>query len=277
MDDKAGCRLPLSGDAVGPLSGEKPEDSSVVGVISAVQSVERRRGRLAVVPGQRKQQQRGVVRPNDLRLRVALAPVKDLWVRLSHGQQAIAGRAALRALEVLAGIVDEEAAPQMLADRLRDRLAEVGGGVLVREPMAWLLGRGLVQRPACADPRCDDGIRLDTRSDCPTCVAVTADRRAVRARVRAELETGLGRGASQAVYEQRLQEHTMLEADRTRARHIRAAADVEQRRRAATRRRQQEEAAEQARRSAPCTDCGLPDAAGLCPPRALTRGARTCW
>jgi hypothetical protein len=37
------------------------------------------------------------------------------------------------------------------------------------------------------------------------------------------------------------------------------------------RRREREEEAERARRSAPCSGCGLPDAAGLCPPCSYAR------
>ncbi|MEU9575624.1 hypothetical protein AB0D62_38560 [Streptomyces massasporeus] len=41
----------------------------------------------------------------------------------------------------MSGIVDPKAAPRVLAARLTDRLEEVGGEALVRDPMGWLLGR----------------------------------------------------------------------------------------------------------------------------------------
>ncbi|WP_265569159.1 hypothetical protein [Streptomyces hygroscopicus] len=80
------------------------------------------------------------------------------------------------------------AAPRVLAARLTDRLEEVGGEALVRDPMGWLLGRGLVQRAACPDLRCDDGIRLDTGTDRPTCGNIVHTRRALRAQVAARVE-----------------------------------------------------------------------------------------
>ncbi|MFJ8650046.1 hypothetical protein ACIRNI_28500 [Streptomyces sp. NPDC093546] len=52
-------------------------------------------------------------------------------------------------------------APPLLADRLTDRLKETGGEALVDKPYPWLIRRGLVQRRACSDRRCDAGIRLD--------------------------------------------------------------------------------------------------------------------
>lgn len=63
----------------------------------------------------------------------------------------------------------------------------------------------------------------------------------------------------------------VLEAERTRLRHARAVVEVEKRRAAAAQRREREVAAERARRSAPCAQCGLPDAAGLCPPCSYAR------
>ncbi len=144
----------------------------------------------------------------------------------------------------------------------------------MRDPMGWLLGRGLIQRPACPDLRCDDGVRLDTRGECASCASLLADRRAVRARVRSETVADLpGASAAElgAALEERLREHTAGEAERTRLRHARAVAEVAARRAAMARRRQREEEAEQARRSAPCATCGLPEAAGLCPPCSYAR------
>jgi hypothetical protein len=68
-------------------------------------------------------------------LQVALAPVAYLWGQLRRGQQAVAVRAAEQALGVLSGIVAPMAAPRVLAARLTDRLEEVGGEALVRDPM----------------------------------------------------------------------------------------------------------------------------------------------
>jgi hypothetical protein len=57
--------------------------------------------------------------------------------------------------------------------------------------MGWLIGPGLIQRQGCPDLRYDDGIRLDTRGDCPTCASVIAARRARRARLRALVDSEL--------------------------------------------------------------------------------------
>ncbi|GGS09363.1 MULTISPECIES: hypothetical protein [Streptomyces] len=250
----------------GPLRGEKPGEVHGGRAKSATAGVRPRW--LFAVDERPRRRHRSVADLDDLRLRVALAPAAELWDRLNPRQQAVASQAALQALQEVAEIADDSTAPRLLADRLTDRLEEVGGQALVRDPMGWLLGRGLVQRPACADPRCDDGIRLDTRADCPTCTTVIADRRAQRARLRAladEQLAGAGTAQRRALYEQQLREHALREAARAEARRAREAVAVQARRAGAARRRAQQEAAAQARRSAPCAECGLPDAAGLCP------------
>ncbi|MFE5372784.1 hypothetical protein [Streptomyces mirabilis] len=161
----AGDQLPASSGEGGPLRGEQPKESPAAEVAVQAEVAAASRARLTVVDGGRQQQGQGVADLPDLRLRVALAPVSWLWSQLSRGQQKVASRAISQALDVLEGICSPEAAPQLLADRLTDRLQEVRGEALVREPMGWLLRRGLVQRQACSDRRCDDGIRLDTGAD----------------------------------------------------------------------------------------------------------------
>lgn len=263
-------RLRLIDGEDGPLRGEKPKMSLIDEVGSSAKAAAAWGVRLTVVDGRPRPQQRGrrVATLDDLRLRVALVPVADLWGKLGRGQQEVVRRAADQALGVMAGLVDPQSAPQLLADRLADRLAEAGGEALVRDPMGWLLGRGLVQRQLCGDRRCDDGIRLDTRGDCAGCTAVTAGRRSVRARVRSEIDeefAGTDAAVRRAAFEERLRERTVLEAGLERARHARAAGEVKARRDAAARRREAEEAAELGRRAAACVRCGLPGAAGLCP------------
>ncbi|WP_159062628.1 hypothetical protein [Streptomyces caniscabiei] len=267
VEADADGRLTPVGGLGGPLRGEQPKDCPVVAV-SGQAGAAAGSARPTVVGGSGARPQRGrrVEGPVDLHLRVVLSPVAGLWARMSRGQQAVVRRAAERALGALSGIVDPPVAPQLLADRLADRLQEAGGEALVREPVGWLLGRGLVQRQVCTDARCDDGIRLDTRSDCTRCGEVIAGRREVRARVRAELEEEVGGGPAadrRAAYEQRLRTLVLLEADRARARQARETAAVQTRRAAAVRR---QEADELARRSAPCAGCGLLNAEGLCPP-----------
>jgi hypothetical protein len=117
-------------------------------------------------------------------LRVALEPAQWLWQQMNRWQQDRAAKAAAVELGRLANLLMQpETAPQLLADRLTSRLEETGGKALVRAPFGWLIGRGLVQRPACPDRRCDDGIRLDTGADCENCGNVVHIRRAHRARI----------------------------------------------------------------------------------------------
>ncbi|MFE5407079.1 hypothetical protein ACFQ9Z_38610 [Streptomyces sp. NPDC056580] len=134
--------------------------------------------------------------------------------------------------------------------------------------MGWLLGRGLVQRRVCPDKRCDDGIRLGTGADCPTCATIVHTRCALRTRVTAAVESEMPRAdpaARRAETERRLREEIALEAQRAQIRRARAEREVEQRHRALARRRALEEDAELGRKQAPCTDCRLPESAGLCP------------
>jgi hypothetical protein len=269
----AGSASPVAGG--GPLRGEKPKESSVderggqraAGAVAA--------GRLKAVGGGKAQQQRRVGLPADLGLRVALEPVAGLWERLSGWQQDQVEAAATAEVKQLAGMLEQpEMAPRLLANRLTDRLQETGGEALVTGPYGWLIRRGLVQRQACSDRRCDDGVRLDTGGDCASCASLLADRLSMRARVHTETAAdlpGAGTAELRAAYEQRLREHTVLEAERTRLRHARAVVEVEERRAVAAQRREREVAAERARRSAPCAECGLPDAAGLCPPCSYAR------
>ncbi|WP_331736955.1 hypothetical protein OG426_55730 (plasmid) [Streptomyces canus] len=260
----------------GPLRGEKPKESPV-------DERDGQRAAGAVVEGQPKavgwekaqQQRRRVGLPADLGLRVALAPVSGLWLRVSSWQQDQVEAAAKAEMKRLAGMLEKpEAAARLLADRLTDRLEETGGEALVDRPYPWLIRRGLVQRQACSDRRCDDGSRLDTGGECENCNNVIHIRRARRAKVAAQIDRelpGLADGERRRVLEERLREHTALEAERTRRRHAHAVVEVEGRRAAAARRREREEEAERARRAAPCSGCGLPDAAGLCPPCSYAR------
>ncbi|MFF5256944.1 hypothetical protein ACFY4K_33560 [Streptomyces leeuwenhoekii] len=267
----AGIGSPVAQD--GPLRGEKPKESPADEDDGQRAAGAGAGGQPRALGWEKAQQQWRVALPADLGLRVALGPVTGLWEQLSGWQQDQVEAAAKAELARLAGLVMRpESVPQILADRLTDRLAETGGEALVDQPFPWLIRRGLVQRPACSDPRCDDGTRLDTRSECPSCATAIADRRALRARVRAAVTAEQGqRPVSRAAYEERLREHSALETDRARARHARAAVEVERRRAAVAERRQREQEAEQARLSAPCVDCGLADAAGLCPRCSWTR------
>lgn len=97
--------------------------------------------------------------------------------------------AAARAeLTRLAGLLVR---PEMALRLLADRLEETGGEALVDRPFPWLMRRGLVQRQACSDHRCDDGIRLDTGGECENCGNVVHIRRARRAKIAAQIDREL--------------------------------------------------------------------------------------
>ncbi|MGW3819158.1 hypothetical protein [Streptomyces sp. NPDC005046] len=77
--------------------------------------------------------------------------------RLNSWQQDQVDAAVKAELMRLAGLLmQQDTARQLLADRLADRLQETGGQARVDRPYAWLIRRGVVQRPACSDLRCDD-------------------------------------------------------------------------------------------------------------------------
>jgi hypothetical protein len=259
----------------GPLRGEKP-------VKSAVEQDERHAagpgaGSRAQAGGRGNAQQRGRASlPADLRLRVALEPVLGLWERLSGWQQDQVAAATKAELARLAGLLEhKDAAPRLLADRLADRLEETGGEALVDRPFPWLTHRGLVQRPACPDLRCDDGIRLDTGAACGTCGNVIHLKRALRAKLAAQLDQelpGLGGRERRRVLEERLREQAGVEAEAFVLRREQARAEKGRRdaaRAAARERAERERLAAEAAQAAlgllPCEDCGLPESAGLCP------------
>ncbi|MEU8550505.1 hypothetical protein AB0C81_26585 [Streptomyces roseoverticillatus] len=260
----------------GPLRGEQPEESPIDARVEQQSAARVEAGdQPKAVSGGNGQQLRRVGLPADLRLRVALAPVAGLWERLSGWQQDQVEAAAKVELARLSGVlVRPEAAPPVLADRLADRLRETGGEALVTSPYAWLTRRGLVQRPACWDRRCDDGFRLDTGSECGSCDHLVGIRRAQRARIAAEVDAqmpGLPPGERRQILEDRLREQAAREAEgfmwrREQSRAEQARWDVarviaEER---AEHERQVAAAAEEARQALSCEDCGQEEAAGLC-------------
>ncbi|EPH42677.1 hypothetical protein ABT390_21760 [Streptomyces aurantiacus] len=160
---------------------------------------------------------------------MALGPVARLWVRLSGWQQDQVGAVAKAELARLADrLMRLDAAPRLLAGRFADRLEETGGEALVECPYPWLVRRGMVQRPACSDWRCDDGIRLDTGGECGNCGTVVHIRRARRARIAAEVDRelpGLTDAERRQVLEDRLREQAAAEAEDFVRRREQAAAE----------------------------------------------------
>ena len=259
----------------GPLRGEKPEESPVEGRDGQRAAGAVAGGRPKAVGWEKAQQQRRVDLPADLGLRVALGPVAGLWARLSGWQQGQVEAAAQAELTRLAGMLERpEMAPRLLADRFTDRLEETGGEALVERPFPWLMRRGLVQRQACSDRRCDDGIRLDTGGECEMCGNVVHIRRARRAKIAAEVDRelpGLTEAERRRVLEARLREQAAIEAEDFVRRREQARAEQARRDAAraaaqerAERERQAAAAADAVRQALPCEDCGLQRSAGLC-------------
>ncbi|WP_394426904.1 hypothetical protein [Streptomyces sp. SGAir0957] len=268
--------LPVVPD--GPLRGEKPKQSPVVEVVglgtATSQTGSRTSGRLTAGGWAKAPQQRQAL-PGDLDLQVVLGPASWLWTRLSGWQQQQVEAAARAELDRLKGLLAQaDGAPRLLADRLTDRLRETGGEALIRQPFPWLTQRGLVQRQACTDPRCDDGMRLDTRSDCETCGNVIDLRRARRLSVAAQIDRQLPHltpGERRGILEERLREQTVTHAQALERRRDQLAAERQQAadaHAARLARQDQEDAAAQAaqahRQAQPCQACGAPESAGHC-------------
>ncbi|WP_432095665.1 hypothetical protein [Streptomyces sp. bgisy100] len=259
----------------GPLRGEQPKKSPVDEQVGQRAAGAGAGSRPKAVGGGKTQQQRRVGLPADLRLRVALGPVAWLWERLSGWQQDQVEAAAKAELARLEGLLAlPGAAPRVLADRLTDRLAETGGEAMVTGPYGWLIRRGLVQRQACTDRRCDDGIRLDTGAECEMCGNVVHIRRARRVKIAAQLDRelpGLSDDERRRVLEERLREQVAIEAEDLAWRQEQARAEQARRDAAraeaaerAERERQEAAAADAVRQALPCEDCGQDQAAGLC-------------
>ncbi|MEV1040480.1 hypothetical protein AB0J01_28085 [Streptomyces sp. NPDC050204] len=260
-------RAPADGDAAdfgsgSPLRGEQQQESAG----GSGQHVEQDTSRKAA------RRVNGVVfvRPAPLPagLELVLAPVQPVWeriVRLSarrHVAAAVRGQ-----LGLLGGIVGPQLAERVLAERLGRRLDQQMGRP-VTDPVGWILGRGLVQRAWCWARLCDEGRRMDTGADCPSCEVVIGDRRGLRARIAEETARELAGAAPkvlQAETERRLHSAVASEAAVQAARREQAAVMQQARAQAAEQRRVKETAAEQERLVQPCADCGVPDAAGRCP------------
>ncbi|MFJ8546292.1 hypothetical protein ACIRFH_30700 [Streptomyces sp. NPDC093586] len=259
----------------GPLRGEQPKKAPVAERGGQRAAGAGAGGRPKAVGWDKAQQQRRVGLPARPALQVALGPVAGLWAQLSGWQQDQVQAAAEAEIKRLEGLLEHQGSgPRLLADRLTDRLKETGGEARVDKPYGWLIRRGLPQRQACTDRRCDDGIRLDTGAECEMCGNVLHVRRARRAKVAAQIDRelpGLNAGERRRLLEERLRERVAIEAEDLAWR--REQARVEQARRDAARaaareraerERQEAAAAEAVHQAQPCEDCGRDQAAGLC-------------
>lgn len=265
-EDAAGSLSPAQGGAEGgPLRGEKPRHLRA----GQGESGQARRvfGPAASVP---------------LELSEALAPVAGLWSRL--------GRSSTRRWLVglvrgevgrLRGLVGPELAQRVLAERLERRL-EAQGTRPVTDLVGWLVKRGLPQRPGCWSRVCDEGLRMDTRGACESCQVLVGDRRGLRQRVADQVleERSSGRLVLPEremcrEVERRLHEAVREQLARKAAARERAMAEQVVREGSYELQRQAFAEAKCARAAAPCADCGLPEAAGLCLRCTERRGTET--
>jgi hypothetical protein len=245
----------------GPLRGEQQQEAAV----ESGQSPEPRSSKGSA-------EQAGAVvfvRPAPLPagLESVLAPVRSVWERIDRSATRRHVAAAVRVqLGMLQGILGPQEAAQALAERLGRRLDQQMGR-LVTDPVGWILGRGLVQRAWCWSQLCDEGRRMDTGADCPSCQVLIGDRRGLRARIAAETARELAGAAPkvlQAEMEKRLNAAVTYEAAAQAVRRDSALAEQQARAKVVEQRRAEHAAAEQERLAQPCADCGIPDAAGRC-------------
>ncbi|WP_333745887.1 hypothetical protein [Streptomyces sp. IBSBF 2950] len=177
----------------GPLRGEQPKKSP-----SSISEMGGR-GPVAGLPVQvvdgagqgRQQRGRAVLPAEDLRM--ILEPVRLVWARLERpAARRLVEAAARSELVTVSGFVGRTDAPQALADRLARRLADqmrLGGPI--KDPVGWLIGKGLSQRQECGDRLCDDRMLLDSGQDCPRCEDRQASSRAQRHAVAAAVDDAM--------------------------------------------------------------------------------------
>lgn len=159
-----------------------------------------------------------------------------------------------------------EPAEQVLLQRLERRLGMQAGRPVVGLE-GWLLRRGLPQKPGCWSHLCDDGVRIDTGSGCSSCESVLGDRRALRSSVASAVADEVQQLPLQdrrREVERRMHERVQVRAAAECERRERAAAERAARQEALAARREDLDAAERERVTAPCEECGIPEAAGLC-------------
>ncbi|WP_202456520.1 MULTISPECIES: hypothetical protein [unclassified Streptomyces] len=201
----------------GPLRGEQPKKSP------SISSEKPGLGPLAgcsvrVVSGAgQARQQRGRVPLPPEDLRAVLAAVDLVWARLERpATRKLVEAAARSELARVIGFAGRTDAPQILAGRLARRLDEqmrLAGPI--QDPVGWLIGRGLPQRQLCAEPRCDEGVLLDSGRDCPRCEDRQIDRRVQRRAVAAAIDAAMpdaSESERRAAVDQRLHQDVTAEA-----------------------------------------------------------------
>ncbi|MGW4995450.1 hypothetical protein ACWEQ3_49180 [Streptomyces mirabilis] len=206
-----------------------------------------------------------------------LDPVRLEWARIGHAGGRTRVLVELKAeLRRLAGVVGSEQAPVVLAERLERRLA-AQHGERVREPVGWLLSRGLPQRAECYAMACDDQVRMDTGLVCPSCELLIGDRRALRHQVVQAVAAELPRLApaeAKAEVERRLSREVALRAARDAVRRERAVVERARREVVWAQQREGLDSAKAELAARACEECGVPEAGGLCLVCSQNRTAR---
>lgn len=260
-EDAAGVKSSAGGSSSagqGPLRGDKPPADGGVGAAGG--------------PAWLWAQASAAV-PRDLG--VVLEPVGSLWARLvKPGTQRWLAGLVRSELDRVADLVGRDRAVRVLAGRLERRLGELFRAP-VTDPVAWMVSRGLPQRPGCWSVLCDDGNRMNTGLACDSCEAVVGDRRELRARIRSEVAAelaGLDPVERRAEVERRLNLGVQRQAAMDLIRRERSAAETALRLEAVERRRAELAAQEAQRASQACADCGVAEAGGLCLGCTAARG-----
>lgn len=189
-----------------------------------------------------------------------LEPIAMVWGHLGRMSTRWFVIKAVRAqLNKIAGVCGPDVdAEWILRERLKQRLS-AQGRVPIKDPVGWLVSRGLPRRSVCPDVRCDDGRRMDTQADCQACRLLILDSQALRARALETCRAGLDHQmrVSRSLFETHLNGIWQTEV---------TSASVRREQDARVRQTREADRAKQkaARRSMPCTICGQLEAAGLC-------------
>lgn len=192
-DAAAAGELHLVDGKGGPLRGEQREKSPSMSSENGGRGPVAGASVRAVDGAGQGGQQRGRVPLPPEDLRVILEPVWLVWARLERPAARKLVEAATRTeLDLVAGFTGRADGPKVLADRLARRLEDqlrLSGPI--KDPVGWLVGRGLPQRQECGDKRCDEGMLLDSGRDCPRCEDRREGRRAERHAVAAAVDAAM--------------------------------------------------------------------------------------
>ncbi|GLW19695.1 hypothetical protein Stsp01_64380 [Streptomyces sp. NBRC 13847] len=279
--DAGAAAVPSSGGPGSPLCGEMPKESAAISMEperqeQAADGGDASKGQdaaarlLAGLGGRHRGGLRGRVPRPRRELQAALAPVEALWDRLKRaGARRRVEQAACCELGQVKRWLSAEGAEAYLAQRLTRRLtAQPHRAAGVKDPVGWLLERGLPRHTACTDERCDEGFLMHSGAVCELCEDHVLDLRSRRRRIAEQVQAGLPGAApcqQHDVFEDRLREAVNTDAERAEARRREQEADRASAEAAALKARARRMAQAAAQRTLPCEECHEPMAGGLCP------------